>query len=81
MAPFMIVGRKIRNYFQWTSLQLRSNPEACEHCHVCSENCPMSLPVEEMVERENMEHAECILCGTCVDGCKQGAIKYDWDKI
>ena len=40
----------------------------------------MSLPVEEMVKRKNMEHSECILCGTCVDGCIQGAIKYDWGK-
>jgi ferredoxin len=41
----------------------------------------MSLPVEEMVNRKNMENKECILCGTCVDGCKQGAIIYNWGKI
>ena len=81
MAPFMIVGRKTRNHFQWASLQLKSNPEACKHCHTCSDNCPMSLPVEEMVNRKNMENKECILCGTCVDGCKQGAIIYNWGKI
>lgn len=81
MAPFMIVGRKIRNYFQWTSLILRSNSEACKHCHTCSENCPMSLPVEEMVDQNSMENSECILCGTCVDGCKQGAIKFYWGKF
>ncbi len=81
MAPFMIIGRKIRNYFQWTSLQLNPDPEACKQCHTCSKNCPMSLPVEEMVKHENMEHVECILCGTCADGCKQSAIKYDWGKI
>jgi ferredoxin len=38
----------------------------------------MSLPVEDMVQKENMENAECILCGTCVDGCKQGVIMYSW---
>jgi len=81
MAPFMIIGRKIRNHFQWASLQLKANPENCSHCHTCAERCPMSLPVEEMVEREGMETTECILCGTCVDGCKQSAIKYDWGKI
>jgi polyferredoxin len=81
MAPFMIAGRKIRNHFQWASLQLKSNPEVCKHCHTCTENCPMSLPVEKMVNQESMENSECILCGTCVDGCKEGSITYDWGKI
>lgn len=78
MAPFMIIGRTIRNYFHWPSLQLKSSPDACVHCHACSDNCPMSLPVEEMVSRDFMENKECVLCGTCVDGCRQGAIKYSW---
>ena len=81
MAPFMIAGRRIRNNFQWASLQLRANPEACKHCHTCAENCPMSLPVEKMVHHYSMENAECILCGTCVDGCKEGVITYGWRKI
>ena len=79
MAPFMILGRKIRNSMGWQSLQLKADGELCKHCHTCSNNCPMSLPVEEMVNRGNMEHTECVLCGTCVDGCKQGAISYRWD--
>lgn len=80
MAPFMILGRKVRNCFRWSSLQLKSNSEACKHCHTCTENCPMSLPVEEMVSHKRMENVECILCGTCVDGCKECAITYDWGK-
>ena len=81
MAPFMIIGRKIRNNFKWPSLQLKSNPEACKHCQTCTEHCPMSLPVEEMANHQSMDNAECILCGTCVDGCKEGAITYNWGKI
>lgn len=81
MAPFMIIGRKLRNHFRWASLQLRPAPDNCKHCHTCTKHCPMSLPVEEMVNRISMENPECILCGTCVDGCKQGAITYDWDRI
>jgi len=81
MAPFMIIGRKIRNHVHWTSLQLKSNPEVCKHCHTCTENCPMSLPVEKMVNNRTMENTECILCGTCVDGCKEGAISYEWGRI
>ena len=41
----------------------------------------MSLPVEEMARHQSMENTECILCGTCVDGCKEGAIMYTWEKI
>jgi ferredoxin-type protein NapH len=76
MAPFMISGRKIRNIFQWPSLQLTADREKCQRCHTCSDNCPMSLPVEAMVHEDMMENAECILCGTCVDGCRNGAITY-----
>jgi len=81
MAPFMILGRKICNAGRWPALYLRSDPEMCKSCHACTKNCPMSLPVEEMVATQRMENPECILCGTCVDGCRQGAITFDWDRI
>lgn len=76
MAPFMIIGRSVRNKVKWPSLQLEADPEKCKHCHTCAENCPMSLPVEMMVQRNNMEDRECILCATCIDNCKQETIRY-----
>jgi polyferredoxin len=81
MAPFMILGRKIRNATKWSSLQLIVNSEKCKHCHVCINNCPMSLRVEDMVEQNNMENAECILCGTCIDVCKENVIQFSFGKI
>jgi ferredoxin-type protein NapH len=80
MAPFMIIGRKIRNRFEWPSLQLRVEAEKCKHCHTCVTNCPMSLPVEDMVVQDKMENTECILCGTCIDGCKDKVINYSFSK-
>jgi ferredoxin-type protein NapH len=74
MAPFMIIGRAIRNRYKWPSLRLEANAEKCIHCHACTENCPMSLPVEGMVNNNRMENIECILCDTCVDGCCEKAI-------
>lgn len=78
MAEFMIIGRKIRNRIGWPSLGLRAEPEKCNHCHTCVNCCPMSLPVERMVHHNNMENAECILCGTCVDGCEFDAINFSF---
>ena len=76
MAPFMIIGRWLRNRFGWTSLRLVANAEACSDCKLCSKNCPMSLDVNAMVQIEQMEDLECILCGTCVDNCSKSAIRY-----
>ncbi len=76
MAPFMILGRKMRNLFKWPSLHLNANPVECKKCHLCTRHCPMSLEVEAMVLSGGMEHEECILCGSCVDNCGKGAIRY-----
>jgi ferredoxin-type protein NapH len=76
MAPFMILGRKIRNLFGWPSLRLQASASSCSNCKTCTTNCPMSLDVNGMVQKEAMENSECILCGSCVDGCPTKSIKY-----
>ncbi|MGD8997518.1 MAG: 4Fe-4S binding protein [Anaerolineae bacterium] len=76
MAPFMILGRRIRNLFRWPSLRLEANEDACIDCRRCTRDCPMSLDVNEMVHAETMENSECILCGSCVDVCPKQVIKY-----
>ena len=81
MAPFLITGRKARNTIKLPSLQLALNNENCSHCHKCTNNCPMSLPVELMVQEDKLENSECILCGTCIDVCKNKRIRYAFSKI
>jgi len=78
MAPFMMIGRWIRNRFGWTSLGLAADASACGNCKLCTKNCPMSLDVNAMVQIEHMENPECILCGTCVDNCSKSAIRYSF---
>jgi len=78
MAPFMILGRKLRNLFQWPALRLKANPETCKDCKKCTDNCPMSLDVNGMVQAGSMENSECILCGSCVDTCPQRVIRYSF---
>lgn len=78
MAPFMIVGRKLRNLTAWPSLRLKASSEKCSDCKQCVRNCPMSLDVNAMVQAEQMEHSECILCGNCVDACQKDVIHYSF---
>lgn len=81
MAPFMIIGRKIRSAANWPSLQLSADKEKCINCKTCDQKCPMSLEVNSMVQQNSMENTECILCGSCVDNCPKKAIKYSFGKI
>lgn len=80
MAPFMMIGRWIRNRFRWPALRLQANASACADCMKCTSNCPMSLDVNAMVQAEQMEDSECILCGTCVDNCNKQAIRFAFNK-
>jgi polyferredoxin len=78
MAPFMVIGRKIRNFLKYPSLRLRPKTEKCIDCKKCSKVCPMSLDVNKMVRNSKMENPECILCGECVDICPKDAISYSF---
>jgi ferredoxin-type protein NapH len=80
MAPFMIIGRKIRNAANLPALQLEADNSKCINCMACTKNCTMSLDVNEMVQKQEMENTECVLCGNCVDTCPKGAIKYSFGK-
>lgn len=78
MAPFMILGRTIRNAVRWPALRLVADPARCGDCKTCTTHCPMSLDVNHLVHAGSMEHRECILCGTCVDGCPKDVIRYSF---
>lgn len=76
MAPFMIIGRRIRGLFKYPSLGLKAKPANCVDCKLCAKVCPMSLDVPAMVKGGSMRNDECVLCGECVDACKKGALSY-----
>ncbi len=74
MAPFMILGRHLRNLSGWAAVRLDARADRCVECGLCTRSCPMSLPVDEMVRSARMENPECILCAVCADVCPRGAI-------
>ena len=80
MAPFMILGRKTRNLLRLPALQLQAQAAQCSSCQKCTQDCPMSLPVTEMVQSGSMEHSECILCGNCIDTCSKQVISYSFGR-
>ena len=78
MAPFMILGRMIRNVFRWPVPCLVAEPASRIDCMRCTRVCPMSLDVNQMVRAADMENAQCILCRTRVDICPKGVIRYSF---
>lgn len=80
MAPFMIIGTKIKNKFKYPSLKLEQDKSKCVNCKLCDKKCPMSLDVSLMVQKEDMNNSECILCGECVDVCPKKVINYKFKK-
>lgn len=79
-VPFMIIGTKIRDYFQLNGLRLKSEKTKCNSCKVCTAKCPMNLDVMENVRNGQMQETECILCGNCVDHCSQKVIRFSFKK-
>lgn len=80
MAPFIILGSTIKNAIKLPSLHLRAKTEDCTNCTRCDRNCPMSLKVNEMVQRGSIQNPECVLCGECLDTCPKGVIRYAFGK-
>lgn len=69
MAPFMVLGSAVGRVVHVPVLQMKPVQQGCISCKACDKACPMSLPVQSMVQQGDMQHMECILCGNCADAC------------
>lgn len=78
MAPFMVIGSKIKSVLSIPSLRITPIKDNCNSCKLCDSKCPMSLSVSTMVQENSMDNTECIFCGQCVDTCKKMALKFSF---
>ena len=78
MAPFMVIGTRIKHILGYPSLQLTADKSQCIECGTCTRNCPSGLLVQEMVLSGNMLQNECIHCATCIDVCPKSVIRLKW---
>jgi ferredoxin-type protein NapH len=76
----MLVTR-LRDALRVPGLRLSAQPDKCQACGTCTANCPMTLPVQDMVKAGRLRHRECILCGTCADNCPHRVIEYGWRRV
>jgi polyferredoxin len=76
MAPFMVIGTKIKKTLRYPSLHLEADEKECISCNQCTRNCPRGLDVHLMVKSEEMQHSECINCASCIDICPKNAIQF-----
>ena len=77
MAPFMVIGTKIRRLLHLPGLHITVKHENdCVSCGKCSKICPMGIPVSKMIREGQVKSMECIQCGACIDGCPKKVLSY-----
>lgn len=76
LAPFMIVGTKIKEKIKYPSLYLKTDAQKCINCEICSKKCTISIDVAKRMNKKVISDTECIMCGECVDACPKKAINY-----
>lgn len=78
MAPFMVLGTKLRRFFRLPGLHIRAqNTGQCISCGKCEKVCPMSIGVMEEQKSGVILSSECIQCGACIDNCPRNVLSYE----
>ncbi|MBN1786148.1 MAG: 4Fe-4S binding protein, partial [Candidatus Methanofastidiosa archaeon] len=86
---FCPLGHLAGHFNGVSMLQLNLDEEKCNGCGLCKRGCPMELDPESFLKKNpngrnsllshlkrlvNKEQSNCILCGECVENCKNGAL-------
>ena len=78
MAPFMILGVKLGDFLHVPRVHIESSSEHCIRCERCIKQCPMSIPVLDLLGTPLARHTDCSLCGECVDICPKSCLHYSF---
>lgn len=77
MAPFMVMGTKLRRFLHLSGLHIKvEGKDNCISCGKCCRACPMGIDVMNWIKEGEVRSAECIQCGACIDSCKGGVLGY-----
>lgn len=77
MAPFMILGTKLRLFLHLPGIHIRVNhKKGCLSCGKCNKVCPMGIDVVSKAKYGIVDSSECILCGACIDNCPKSILSY-----
>lgn len=75
MAPFMILGTKLRKLLHLPGIHVKVNKTSdCAACGKCNQVCPMGIDVMSEIKHKKINNQECIQCGACVDHCPQNVL-------
>ncbi len=80
MAPFMVLGTKLRKLLHLPGLHIAAKGGNCVSCNQCNKQCVMGIDVSKAVKTGGIDSVECIQCGACVDGCPQSVLAYKMGK-
>lgn len=77
MAPFMVLGTKIRQILHIPGLHIKvNNKNTCISCKKCNTSCPMCIDIANEVKKGAIHCTECIQCGACIDSCPKKILSY-----
>ncbi len=68
MAPFMVLGTKLRKFLHLPGIHIKSKERnKCISCGKCNKVCPMGIHVVSEIRNGVIDNLECIQCGACID--------------
>lgn len=77
MAPFMVLGTKLRKFLHLPGIHIKSKEkDKCISCGKCNIACPMGINVMNEIRSNVIDNLECIQCGACIDNCPKNVLSY-----
>ena len=80
MAPFMVIGTKLRKILHLPGFHVVADKNNCVSCGKCNKVCPMGIDVSKQIKCDKEFGPECIQCGACVDNCPKKALAYQYSR-